>query len=160
MWDETPSSWQLRMAFPQEAKSLEDVLVSDSLQSLGLISTKLGSRKATQFRIKLQNNYELVISPVDKGAEGYGEWFSWHAPAPAHAHANPNHEAPMPEPSIRAHVQLFYSDEIGRSQIYSFTNHHQNVETLIRSALSGIHQDLGLKLKPVIKRRKGRQSRE
>ena len=66
----------------------------------------------------------------------------------------------MPEASIRAHIRLFYSDEIGRSQIYSFTNHHQNVETLIRSALVGIQQDLGLKLKPVIKRKKGGPGKE
>jgi hypothetical protein len=66
----------------------------------------------------------------------------------------------MPEPSIRAHIRLFYSDEIGRSQIYSFTNHQENVEVLIRAALKNIHQDLGLKLKPLLKKRKGQPSKE
>ena len=153
MWDETPSSWQLRMAFPQEAKTLEDILVADYIQSLGLVSIKIDTRKATNFRIKLEDNYELLLTPVDKGAEGYSEWFTWHVPA--HARTNPNSAPQMPEPSIRAHIQLFYGDETGRSQIYSFTNHHENVETLIRSALSNIHQDLGLKLKPILRKRKG-----
>jgi hypothetical protein len=156
MWDETPSSWQLRMEFPQEAKALEDIFVAEYLRSLGLVSVKIGTRKATNFRIKLENNYELILSPVDKGAEGYFEWFTWHAPAHAHSNSAP----PMPEPSIRAHIRLFYSDENGRSQIYSFTNHHENVETLIRSALSNIHHDLGLKLRPVLKKRRGRQGKE
>jgi hypothetical protein len=158
MWDETPSSWQLRMAFPQEAKALEDIFVADNIQSLGLVSLKIGTRKATNFRIKLEDNYELILSPVDKGAEGYSEWFTWHVPA--HANTNPNSAAPMPVPSIRAHIRLFYSDETGRSQIYSFTNHHENVETLIRSALSNIHHDLGLKLKPILKKRKGQPGKE
>ena len=115
MWDETPSSWQLRMAFPQEAKALEDVFVAEYIQSLGLIAVKIGTRKATNFRIKLEDNYELILSPVDKGADGYSEWFSWHTPA--HAHTHSNSAAPMPEPSIRAHIRLLYSDENGRSQI-------------------------------------------
>ncbi len=158
MWDETPSAWQLRMAFPQEAKALEDTFVAEYIQSLGLVSTRIGARKTTNFCIKLEDNYELILSPVDKGAEGYSEWFSWHVPA--HAHTNAKSPAPMPEPTIRAHIRLFYSDENGRSQIYSFTNHHENVETLIRSALSNIHHDLGLKLKPVLKKRKGRPGKE
>jgi hypothetical protein len=158
MWDETPSAWQLRMAFPQEAKALEDILVAEFLQSLGLLSNKIASRKASSFQIKLEDNYELVISPVDKGAEGYSEWFTWHVPS--HAHINANSAPIMPEPSIRAHIRLFYSDEAGRSQIYSFTNHHENVEVLIRAALNNIHQDLGLKLKPVIKKRKVQPRKE
>ena len=158
MWDETPTSWQLRMAFPQEAKALEDIFVADYIQSLGLVSVKIGTRKATNFRIKLKDSYELVISPVDKGGDGYSEWFTWHVSA--HAHTNANCEVRMPEASIRAHIRLFYSDEVGRSEIYSFTNHHENVETLIRSALSMIHHDLGLKLKPILKKRKGRPGKE
>lgn len=158
MWDETPSAWQLRMAFPQEAKVLEDTFVAEYIQSLGLVSKRISARKITNFCIKLEDNYELILSPVDKGADGYSEWFSWHVPA--HAHLNPKSPAPMPEPTIRAHIRLFYSDETGRSQIYSFTNHHENVETLIRSSLSNIHHDLGLKLKPVLKKRKERPGKE
>ena len=44
MWDETPSAWQLRMAFPQEAKALEDTFVAEYIQSLGLVSTRIGAR--------------------------------------------------------------------------------------------------------------------
>ena len=58
MWDETPSAWQLRMAFPQEAKALEDILVAEFIQSLGLVSNKIASRKASSFQIKLEDNYE------------------------------------------------------------------------------------------------------
>ena len=158
MWDETPSAWDLRMSFPREARHLEDIYVADWLQTLGLQSSKIATHKTTQFRIKLEDNYELVISPVDKGADGYAEWFSWHVPA--HAHTNAKSAAPMPEASIRAHIQLFYSDETGRSLIYSFTNHHENVETLIRSALSNIHHDLGLKLRPILKKRRGQPGKE
>ena len=156
MWDETPTSWQLRMAFPQEAKALEDIMIANRLQSLGLITTKLGSTKASHFRIKLEDQYELLISPVDKGADGYSEWFTWNA----HVHSQPANdcENPMPESSIRAHIQLYYSDETGRSQIYSFTHHHQNVETLIRTALKGIQHDLGLKLKPITRKRTGKRN--
>lgn len=158
MWDETPSSWQLRMAFPQVAKALEDIVVADYIRSLGLVSVKIGTPKATNFRIKLEGSYELVISPVDKGGDGYSEWFTWHVPA--QAQSNANCAVTMPESSIRSHIRLFYSDEVGRSEIYSFTNHHENVETLIRSSLSMIHHDLGLKLKPVIKKRQGHPGTE
>ena len=153
MWDETPSSWQLRMAFPREARALEDLLVGESLRSLGLLAKRVSSRRQTSFRVLLTENYELQISPVDKGAEGLGEWFSWHAPARTRENKAISKNEIL-ESSVRAHIQLFYSDENGRSLIYSFTHHHQDIESLIRSALNGIHQDLGLKLKPVIKRRK------
>ena len=66
MWDETPTSWQLRMAFPQEAKALEDIMIANRLQSLGLITTKLGSTKASHFRIKLEDQYELLTDAVYK----------------------------------------------------------------------------------------------
>ena len=158
MWDETPTSWQLRMAFPAEARALEDVLVSERLRSLGLTATKITKSKSSIFRIKLIENYELQISPVDKGVSGYAEWFSWHAPA--HVHAGQSEVNQFPESSIRAHIQLMYCDETGRSQIYSFTHHHQSVESLLRSALQGIHHDLGLKLKPQLKKRKDSRGRE
>ncbi|CAN2188962.1 hypothetical protein MCERE155_00470 [Candidatus Nanopelagicaceae bacterium] len=158
MWDETPTSWQLRMAFPAEARALEDILISDWLHKLGLMATKVTKSKSSLFRIQLVDNYELQIAPVDKGVNGYAEWFSWHMPS--HVHAGEARSEQLPESSIRAHVQLMYSDETGRSQIYSFTHHHQNVESLIRTALHSIHHDLGLKLKPQLRKRKDLRSRE
>jgi len=158
LWDETPTAWQLRMAFPAEARALEDILMADWLQELGLFATKVTKSKSTLFRIKLVDNYELQISPVDKGASGYAEWFSWHTPS--HVHAGEPAGRKVPVSSIRAHVQLMYCDEVGRSQIYSFTHHHQNVESLIRTALNGIHHDLGLKLKPQLRKRRDLRGRE
>jgi hypothetical protein len=153
MWDETPTSWQLRMAFPREARALEDLAVGESLKSLGLLTKRVATRRQTSFRVLLIDNYELQISPVDRGADGLGEWFSWHAPARTRDNKEISTNEIL-ESTIRAHIQLFYSDENGRSLIYSFTHHHQDIESLIRSSLHGIHQDLGLKLKPVLKRRK------
>jgi hypothetical protein len=153
MWEENLSSWQLRMEYPAEARMLEDIVIADYLHNLGLFTTKLGGSKATKFCIKLDNEFELQISPVDKGRDGYAEWFSWHQPN--HEHSGEDCESQMPESSIRANIKLFYSDENGRSEIYSFTHHHQNVETLIRSALHLIHRDLGYKLSPIVKRERG-----
>ena len=146
------------MAFPAEARALEDILIADWLEGLGLVTTKVTKSKSSLFRIKLIENYELQISPVDKGINGYAEWFSWHAPS--HVHAGEASASQLPESSIRAHIQLMYCDETGRSQIYSFTHHHQNVESLIRTALQGIHHDLGVKLKPQLRKRKDLRSRE
>ena len=146
------------MAFPAEARALEDILIADWLEGLGLVTAKVTKSKSSLFRIKLIENYELQISPVDKGINGYAEWFSWHAPS--HVHAGEASASQLPESSIRAHIQLMYCDETGRSQIYSFTHHHQNVESLIRTALQGIHHDLGVKLKPQLRKRKDLRSRE
>jgi hypothetical protein len=146
------------MAYPAEARALEDILIADWLQNLGLFAAKVTKSKSTLFRIKLLDNYELQISPVDKGINGHAEWFSWHAPS--HVHAGEANTGELPESSIRAHIQLMYCDETGRSPIYSFTHHHQNVESLIRTALQGIHHDLGLKLKPQLRKRKDSRSRE
>lgn len=153
MWDETPSSWQLRMAYPQEARALEDLVIGESLRSLGLLTKRVSNRRQTSFRVLLSENYELQISPVDKGADGMGEWFSWHAPARTRDNKTTSKNEVL-DSSVRAHIQLFYSDENGRSLIYSFTHHNQDIESLIRSSLISIHQDLGLMLKPVLKRRK------
>ena len=158
MWEENLSAWQLRMQYPSEARLLEDIVIADCLNSLGLSTTKFGGPKATNFRIKLDNEFELQIYPVDKGRDGYAEWFSWHQPN--HEHSGENCEIQMPESSIRANIKLFYSDENGRSEIYSFTHHHQNVETLIRSALNLIHRDLGFKLSPIAKRERGTSAKK
>jgi hypothetical protein len=157
MWEENPSAWQLRMQYPSEARLLEDIVVADCLSSLGLLTTKYGGPKTTNFRIKLDNEYELQISPVDKGRDGYAEWFSWHQRN--HQHSSDDCDVQMPESSIRANIKLFYSDENGRSEIYSFTHHHQDVETLIRSAFILIHRDLGFKLNPIVKRERGRSAK-
>ena len=157
MWEENLSAWQLRMQYPSEARLLEDIVVADCLSSLGLFATKFGGSKTTHFRIKLDNEFELQISPVDKGRDGYSEWFSWHQPN--HEHSGEDCDGQMPESSIRANIKLFYSDETGRSEIYSFTHHHQSVETLIRSALNLIHRDLGFKLNPIVKRERGRSAK-
>jgi len=153
MWEENLTAWQLRMQYPSEARLLEDIVVADCLSTLGLLTTKFGGQKTTNFRIKLDGEFELQISPVDKGRDGHAEWFSWHQPN--HEHSSEVCDSQMPESSIRANIKLYYCDENGRSEIYSFTHHHQNVETLLRSALNLIHHDLGLKLNPVVKRERG-----
>ena len=103
------------MAFPAEARALEDILIADWLESLGLVTAKVTKSKSSLFRIKLIENYELQISPVDKGINGYAEWFSWQTPS--HVHAGEASASQLPESSIRAHIQLMYCDETGRSQI-------------------------------------------
>lgn len=158
MWNQTPTSWELRMSLPAVAKSLEEIYISEYLHSLGLVTSKLSRLKGSTFRIKLAEGYELHLTAVDKGAGGYAEWFSWHAPA--HVHAGVNEKTALPESSIRAHIQLMLCNDEVRSEIYSFTHHHQNVETLIKTSLAAIQHDLGLKLKPQLRKRKGSAKRE
>ena len=57
MWEENLSAWQLRMQYPSEARLLEDIVIADCLNSLGLSTTKFGGSKATNFRIKLDNEF-------------------------------------------------------------------------------------------------------
>ncbi len=147
MWKEDVSAWQLRMAFPREANLLENIMVHEELKKLGLIVTKHSRAKRCKFSIKFKNNYEIVISPVDVGHDGFTEWFTWYQ---AESNESAGLGASMPKYSIRANIKLFATSKYNREELHSFTQHQQSIEMLLRNALELIKDDLGLQLKPIL----------
>lgn len=148
MWKETPRPVELRKEFPDIALHLESSFVKIGLETLGIKYSVTTQAKQKHFQIELNDNFTLRISPVDKGMQGYGEFLSWYMPS--------NHAAEgtiMPSPSIRAFVQLIENTKDRKVIVYSFTDHQENIEDLIRSSLNYIFHATGRKFRPVMRRK-------
>jgi hypothetical protein len=156
MWKNNPEPWEMRQMFPEEARLLEDAFLIHELRQLEIIFTRIKLKKSTTIRVSLNDSYELLLSPVDKGPEGQAEWFSWHMP---HEHNQPNHvpsKVPAYHMSIRASIKLVRKSENGSDLVHSFTNAQSNLEDLLKSSLFFIKKDKGLNLTPICKSTKNR----
>jgi len=162
MWKNTPDPWELRQMFPEEARLLEDYFLLSELRSLEVVFTKSRLKKATIFKVALNDSYELWVSPVDIGPRGQTEWFTWYKPHNHNSLHQPNSKAPEYQMSIRACIQLVKRDEKKIVVRHSFTNAQETIEDLLRSSLMCIHRDIGLQLSPIIKpaQQRSTQNRE
>lgn len=57
MWKNTPDPWELRQMFPEEARLLEDYFLLTELRSLEVVFTKSRLKKATIFKLALNDSY-------------------------------------------------------------------------------------------------------
>ena len=68
---------ELRRALPDTALHMEtDLLMAEALE-LRLIAWKNRAKKVPRITIALSDGHIMHIQPVDRGANGYGEWMSF-----------------------------------------------------------------------------------
>lgn len=126
---------------------LDETFLDEFSRNLGIKFQKLPGEKTTRFKYYLEGANHLIITPVDKGPKGYSEWFTWHLPP--HDHEADDIACPMPEPTIRAYVQVFIANNGNHKEIASFTLHHENLESLLKTALEIVQKETGHRLSPV-----------
>ena len=91
----------------------------------------------------------MRITPVDKGAEGFAEWMTWYWQRP-----DDEESAPQLSYSIRAHVEIVDAEQKDSLGNVSFTIHNDDIESLIKNAIVGMKHMSGVRIKPVVIRRK------
>ncbi len=148
MWRNTPAPGDLRDMHPEVALTLDTEYMIAELRELGIQHVRRYRKKSVVIEIAMMPNHLMRISPVDKCANGFGEWTTWYW-------TSGDHESP-PElrRSIRAHVEVIDLQVAGQQPAASFTCHNDDTESLIRNAITGMRHVSGVKLEPVVMRRK------
>ena len=149
MWRETPSAMDLRDAFPDIAMTLETDFLMNDLKKLGIQHIRRIRRKSVAFEVAMHPHHLLRITPTDKGSEGFSEWMTWHW-----QHGDDCDTPPQLTYSIRAHVEIIDVEDKESLGNVSFTIHNDDIESLIKNAITGMRHMTGIRIKPVVIRRK------
>ena len=150
MWRNTPAPGDLRDSHPDIALTLDTEYMTADLKKLGIQHIRRYRKKSVVIEIVMMPHHLMRISPVDKCANGYGEWTTWYW-----SHGD---EETQPELrySIRAHIEVIDLQVTEEQPAVSFTAHNDDIESLIRNAILGMRHLTGVKLEPVVMRRRTR----
>jgi hypothetical protein len=135
----------LRRLFPDVALQMDTQLILHQARALGIHPKVNKSVKLPVVRVPLTLDHEISISPVDKGAMGIAEWFTFN-------HQNGGSKDYL-ELVSRVHIniedKLFQQDKAE-----SFTIEAPNFEMMLRISLTIYYSITGKKLQPVAKTNK------
>lgn len=149
MWRDTPSPTELRDSFPDLAMNLETDFLKNDLQKLGIQNLRRVRSKSVTFEIPMKPHHLMRITPVDKGAQGYSEWMTWYW------QNNDDEESSATlQYSLRAHVEVIDVEDRDSQNNVSFTLHNDDIESLIKNAITGMRHMTGIKISPVILRKR------
>lgn len=108
---------------------------------LGIKARVSRSTKTATIRLSLTLQHSISISPVDKGAQGVSEWFTFTSPC----------ECPQTHPELTSRVFVQITDEMIEPKTNeSFTIEAPNFEMMLRISLSVYYSLTGKKVVPVI----------
>ncbi len=133
----------LRRLFPDIAMQLDTQVILHQAMELGIHPKLNRSAKLPVLRVPLTLDHELSISPVDKGAMGMAEWFTFAHPS----ESVKNHSDVI----SRVHVKV--SDRMFQQvNSESFTIEAPNFEMIMRISLTIYYSLTGKKLQPIFKK--------
>jgi hypothetical protein len=143
MYKENKEPWQVRSMFPDVALHLETKSIIMTIrEDLQLSMMASWGKKNSRIRIPLTDEYILQIAPVDRGYEGYAEWFSYGQDVDQETGAN------IVTQSIRTCVTLLKGERPDQKIIVSFTTHCPDIEETIRLSMRIIFSHIGQRLTP------------
>ena len=132
----------LRRLFPDVALQMDTQVIIHQARQLGIHPRLNKSTKLPVLRIPLTLDHEISISPVDKGALGVAEWFTFTRPC----------ECPKDHPEVISRVHVKVKDKMfGQKNEESFTIEAPNFEMMIRISLTAYYSLTGKKLQPIIR---------
>ena len=100
------------------------------------------SIKLPVLRVSLTLDHEISISPVDKGAMGFAEWFTFVRPC----------KCPKEHPEVISRVHVNIKDKMfHQDYAESFTIEAPNFEMMLRISLTIYYSITGKKLQPIVK---------
>ena len=130
----------LRRLFPDVALQMDTQVILHQARELGIRPYVNKSIKLPVLRIPLTLDHEISISPVDKGAMGVAEWFTFTRPC----------ECPKAHPEVISRVHVNIKDKIFQeNHAESFTIEAPNFEMMMRISLTIYYSLTGKKLQPV-----------
>ena len=134
----------LRRMLPDVALRMETQFIIDEALNLGIKVRISNSKKTPIIRVPLTLRHSMTISPVDRGAQGFAEFFTFMPTT------SPQYN--YPELISRVHIKIY--DELVEEQLSeSFTIQDPNFEMILRTSLSIYYSITGKKLAPIIKKK-------
>lgn len=132
----------LRRLFPDVALQMDTQVILHQARELGIHPRVNKSIKLPVLRVPLTLDHEISISPVDKGAMGVAEWFTFTRPG----------ECPKDHPEIISRVHINIKDRLFQeNNSESFTIEAPNFEMMLRISLTIYYSITGKKLQPIVK---------
>ena len=146
MYKENQEPWQVRSMFPDVALHLETTAIIMNVRED--ICLRLGAnfgKKNARIRIPLNDDYVLQIAPVDRGYDGYSEWFTYSQDV------DPETGETVLTQSIRTCVTLLKGERPHQETIVSFTTHYPDIEETIHASMRIIFTHTGKRLTPQVR---------
>jgi hypothetical protein len=132
----------LRRLFPDVALQMDTQVILHQARELGIHPHVNRSVKLPVLRVPLTLDHEISISPVDKGAMGIAEWFTFARPC----------ECPKDHPEVISRVHVSVTDKMfQQSTAESFTIEAPNFEMMMRISLTIYYTITGKKLQPIVR---------
>ena len=132
----------LRRLFPDVALQMDTQVILHQARELGIHPRVNKSIKLPVLRVPLTLDHEISISPVDKGAMGVAEWFTFTRPC----------ECPKDHPEIISRVHINIKDRLFQeNNSESFTIEAPNFEMMLRISLTIYYSITGKKLQPIVR---------
>ncbi len=132
----------LRRLFPDVALQMDTQVILYQARELGIYPHVNKSIKVPVLRIPLSLDHEISISPVDKGAMGIAEWFTFTRPS----------ESQKNHPEIISRVHISIKDKMFQeNNAESFTIEAPNFEMMMRISLTIYYSITGKKLQPIVR---------
>ena len=134
----------LRRLFPDVALQMDTQVILHQARELGIHPHVSKSIKLPVLRVPLTLNHEISISPVDKGAMGVAEWFTFTRPC----------QCSKGHPEVISRVHIIIKDKLfQQGNIESFTIESPNFEMMLRISLTIYMTLTGKKLQPLPSRK-------
>ena len=132
----------LRRLFPDVALQMDTQVILHQARELGIYPHINKSIKLPVLRVPLTLDHEISISPVDKGAMGLAEWFTFTRAC----------ECPKDHPEIISRVHINIKDKLFQeNNSESFTIEAPNFEMMMRISLTIYYSITGKKLQPIVR---------
>lgn len=135
------SSLELRRALPEVALRMETDHLVHEAEKLGLVVTYTRGKRTARIGIELTHYHTLRLSPVDKGAHGVGEWFTF-----MNDGGECNHD--HPEYMMRVHAEIIDQFGLGENKVESVTVAGTSLDMVLREALGAYEFFTGKGLAP------------
>jgi hypothetical protein len=131
----------LRRSLPEVALRMETDHLIHEAEKLGLVISVYRGKRIARIGIELTHYHTLRLSPVDKGAQGVGEWFTFmnHGDKCEHNH---------PEYIMRVHAEIIDQFGLGENQVESVTVVGTSIDMVLREALGAYEFLTGKGLAP------------
>jgi len=131
----------LRRILPNIALRMDTQFLMNEARLLGIKARVSRSSKTATIRLPLTMQHSISISPVDKGAQGVSEWFTFTPPC----------ECPQVHPEMTSRVFIQIADEMVEPKANEcFTVEAPNFEMMLRISLTIYYSLTGKKLAPII----------
>ena len=133
----------LRRLFPDIAMQLDTQVILHQAKELGIHPKLNRSVKLPVLRVPLTLDHEISISPVDKGAMGMAEWFTF-----SHPSENvKNHSEVISRVHVKVRDKMFQ-----QANVESFTIEAPNFEMIMRISLTVYYSLTGKRLQPIFEK--------